>query len=122
MEITTKALSAFVGGQLRVKDPKSEYPDCGEIKSVRVENGAIKIELRWRAILHPKTNRWTASPHFLQKRVSLSFCSVPREPANILIVSVVRHPGLDEQLIFSQFNDPSNLDPAEVEGLVAKAA
>ena len=116
MEITTEALSRFVGGQLEIQNKNEGYLYRGEVESIEVDGDDIKVKFAWLAKREgdpPLPERWI-NDEKLDYAVSrmLSSASDIGDGRISINVSIVW-----ELLVFFPPDD-SKLDPAKVEGLV----
>lgn len=119
--LTTEVLTAFVGGQLEIKNERDGYLYRGEIAKAVVKSNELEVTFAWVAKgegYPPIPTRWVEHMD-LSYQATLDFCSVNdigpgTEGSNR--ICLLYH-ALDEVVVFFP-PDGSKLDRSKVEKLV----
>jgi hypothetical protein len=114
MELTTKVLRPYRGGQAKIEIPGT-YLLRGKISSIRIHNNELVIEFAWLARNRhypPVTSRWTHERdlHFVTR---LAVCTVLEPDAKRRIS--LTNSDYNETVTLYLAGDEDNLDQARVE-------
>ncbi|MBI2098535.1 MAG: hypothetical protein HYT49_02635 [Candidatus Wildermuthbacteria bacterium] len=120
MELTTEMLERFVGGQAEIQNERRGYLSRGEVKTIVVEDGRIRIKFVWRAKgegFPPVPKRWVKEDP-LDYTTGLMLFSVSEISAGSKGGRRVRlSSAVSGEMIVLFPKNGDKLDPAEVVGL-----
>ena len=111
MQLTTENLAQFAGGQLEVQNPSENYLYRGEIESVVVEDGDVKVRFVWCA--KGKEGGWINDDNLDYGASTMIYRAQEIGNGRLAMSSFIT----GETAVFFP-PDGSKLDPAKVEGLV----
>jgi len=123
MQVTSKILAPFVGGQMEIQNQGEGYIYRGEVKTVTVENNELKVLFAWVAKgegFPPLPNNWVKDDK-LEYAASLDIYSTSNiGPSGEEVGGSDRvcfNSSIVGETVILYPPDGSKLDPAKVEGL-----
>ena len=113
MELNTEALAKYVGGQMEIQNQKRGYIYRGEVKSITIEHGELRVTFAWFATgegFPPR--RWVK-----YARTDYAATLDTYGASDIGNARLALHSSSTGELIVLFPLGGSRLDPARVEGL-----
>ncbi len=120
MQLTTKRIEKYQGGQIEIQNQQADYTLRGEIATIVVEKNVLKVRFAWLAKCEkcpPVLPKWVKAES-IDYEVRLKVHFIMRMGPGRLAVTPNWRTGSEHILFYPNNPYPGNkLDPAEVEGL-----